>query len=126
MIDLYLAGEYQFKLNDDMYLDIHQLKYNRLLSYGYQQTVTDKIIKWMGKMDLFFAGSDKLGLEERRRVLDLFLVGPEKENVMDKANTTYYENISNGVNFILKSARKRRILKALHYEPPRQGIVGFN
>ena len=24
------------------------------------------------------------------------------------------------------NARKRRILKALHYEPPRQGIVGFN
>ena len=32
----------------------------------------------------------------------------------------FYKKHPNKLN-----ARKRRILKALHYEPPREGIVGF-
>jgi len=33
----------------------------------------------------------------------------------------YYKKHPNKIQ-----ARRNRILKALHYEPPRQGIVGFN
>lgn len=84
-LDLFFAGEYQFKINTSMYLDVNLLGFNRLLSYGYQKTLVDKLIEGYKNMDLFLAGSDRLGAEERRRVLDLFLVGPEKAEVMEVA-----------------------------------------
>lgn len=138
-MDLYFAGEHQFKISEELYLDLYLMGYNRLLSYGYQNALVDKLIskvkemdlylaganqskaggasvlldqfncllsyaasdekrqvnkfiKRIEEMDLFFAGSDKLGIEERRRVLDLYLVGPEKEEVMKVA---YEEEPSN-------------------------------
>ena len=57
MIDLFLAGEYLFKLGDD-YADVFCFGYNRLLSYDYQAKLTDRLINGMQKMELYLAGAN--------------------------------------------------------------------
>lgn len=92
-MNLYYAGEYQFKIGENMYSDVYLLGFNRLLSFGYQQSFVDKLIGRSENMDLYFAGSDKLGAEERKRVLDLYLVGPEKAEIMAVACEDYPSNL---------------------------------
>lgn len=85
-MELFYAGEYLFPNR----LDVYYMEYNRLLSYGYQRKLVDEVIK----VDLFLAGSEKSGNERRDRWMDLFLVGPEKEQIMgDVTNGNNRSNI---------------------------------
>lgn len=58
MVDLFLAGEYLFKITDDGYADVFCFNYNRLLSYDYQAKLTDRLIQGMQKMELYLAGAN--------------------------------------------------------------------
>lgn len=60
MVNLFLAGEYLFKIDNFglTYLDVYQMRYNRLLSYDYQSKLTDKLVngEFNTMPDLFLAG----------------------------------------------------------------------
>jgi len=55
--DLFLAGEYLFKISDD-YADVFCFGYNRLLSYDYQSKLTDRLINGIQKMEIYLAGAN--------------------------------------------------------------------
>lgn len=95
---LFFAGDYQLPYKDSN-TDVYLLGYNRLLSYDYQQSLTDKIIERKKKLELYLGGLDKFGEEERRKALDLYLAGgyAETEETFDgilPSNVLFsYENL---------------------------------
>jgi len=123
LIDLFLAGEYLFKLADNWYADVFGFNYNRLLSYDYQSKLTDKLIQGMQKMDLYLAGansnqhakgaayllydnfncllsyarSDEKGqvnkFIKKEKGMDLYCVGPEKACIMSVASEELGHNM---------------------------------
>lgn len=74
-VEIYNAGEYLFPNKIDVYI----LGYNRLLSYGYQKKLVDSIIA----MDLLINGLQGANEERGKEWMDLYLVGPEKEIIME-------------------------------------------
>lgn len=78
-LDIYFAGDYMFPYDANT-TDVYLLGYNRLLSYDYQKKLVDKIIERKNKLELYLAGLDKFGKEEKMRALDLYLAGAWDEN----------------------------------------------
>lgn len=75
LVDLYLAGDYIFgNKMDKSRFDVGYV-HNRLLSYDYQKNFCDEIINKEKTMELFLAGMDKFGLDEKRKYMELFLAG---------------------------------------------------
>jgi len=97
-LNLFLAGDYQLPYGDKS-TDIYLLGYNRLLSYDYQKKLIDRIIERIKKMELYLAGLDKFGEEERRNALDLYLAGAYSEaketleNIVPSNVLFSYENL---------------------------------
>lgn len=84
-VELYNAGEYLFPNKTDVYI----LGYNRLLSYGYQKKLVDSIIA----MDLLINGLQGANEERGKEWMDLYLVGPEKEIIMETVTNDIKSNM---------------------------------
>ena len=79
MFDIYFAGDYLFPYNGKTIVDIYLLNYNRLLSYDYQRKLVDKLIERIKNVELYLAGTDKFGKDERGDILDLYFAGAADE-----------------------------------------------
>ena len=84
-VEIYSAGEYLFPNKTDVYI----LGYNRLLSYGYQKKLVDSIIA----MDLLINGLQGANEERGKGWMDLYLVGPEKEIIMETVTNDIKSNM---------------------------------
>ncbi len=84
-VEIYNAGEYLFPNKIDVYI----LGYNRLLSYGYQKKLVDSIIA----MDLLINGLQGANEERGKEWMDLYLVGPEKEIIMETVTNDIKSNM---------------------------------
>ena len=84
-VEIYNAGEYLFPNKTDVYI----LGYNRLLSYGYQKKLVDSIIA----MDLLINGLQGANEERGEEWMDLYLVGPEKEIIMETVTNDIKSNM---------------------------------
>jgi len=84
-VEIYNAGEYLFPNKTDVYI----LGYNRLLSYGYQKKLVDSIIA----MDLLINGLQGANEERGKEWMDLYLVGPEKEIIMETVTNDIKSNM---------------------------------
>lgn len=97
-LNIYFAGDYMFPYDANT-TDVYLLGYNRLLSYDYQKKLVDKIIDRKKALELYLAGCDKFGKEERRNALDLYLAGikDEKQSTQEAvmpSNVLFsYENL---------------------------------
>lgn len=104
-MQLYYAGEYLFSTQPRMDLGIVN---NRLLSYDYQNKLVDKLqeqrervilellssegekslVNKIQYFNLYLGGLDKFGREEVNRYMQLYLVGPEKPNIMQEVHSS--------------------------------------
>lgn len=143
MTDLFLAGEYLFKIADKNYADIYCLGYNRLLSYDYQSKLTNKLIKGINVMEIYLAGANSNGhakgasyllydgfncllsfarsdergqankIGEKESMMELYCVGPEKSNIMAVASEELGHNMLFSY-FDRKAVDKYRDMVASH------------
>ena len=78
MIQLFFAGEYSFKFGEGRYYDLFDFGYSRLYSYHYQRKTVDAVI---GRMN------------DKEKFMDLFLVGPEKEVILNTLSKEEHFNM---------------------------------
>ena len=100
---LYLAGQ---GINNELNC-FTEAGYDRLLSYELNKSLIDLTLARENPesdmyilnnlkeelMDLFLSGAEKFGKEEQMRDLDLYLVGPEKSNIMEVATDELKSNV---------------------------------